>query len=226
MAYVRKTDTLVTEMRDRVREMRNKAVSVYDSQRIEEGSAVYSFMRDAVETAAWSEAPEFRGKLPDSWCKHVDNVRARFVDGLEVIYFDTHVNFPDTNKLKVPPKQDRYSYTYEVKVKHEHCGDQLKQWLADEKTRKQQRDAVEAQYNTIESQLMQYMAGQASLNSAVKDMPEIELYVPQKYLTKLNEPNEKREKKSQQLSLVDEIGIDRDAFAAAAIAHRITSAHG
>lgn len=225
MAYVRKTDTLVTEMRDRVRDMKRKAVSMYDSQRVEEGSAVYSSMRDAVETSAWSEAPEFRGKLPKAWCKEVDSASVRFVDDTGRRYFSTNVNFPEHSKLVVPNKPDRY-YSYEVEVRDVHCNEHLKQWLADEKTRNEARTAVEGQYNTIEQQLMAFMAGQASLNSAIKDMPEIELYVPEKYLAKLREPNEKREKKNEQPSLIDEIGIDRDAFAAAAIAHRITTAHG
>jgi len=223
MAYVRKTDTLVTEMRDRVREMRNKAIAPYATGSIDTSSPVYSMVQDAVETYAWSDAPHLKNQMPEKWTTVIDSARCQFQDAEGKRISNVHVNF--STKVRIPAQSERY-YTYEAKIKPEHCSDALKQWLADEGKRKEQHDAVDHQYNQIESQLMQYMAGQASLNSAIKDMPEIELYVPEKYLTKLHAPNEKREKKAQQLSLADEIGIDRDVFAAAAIAHRITSAHG
>jgi hypothetical protein len=55
----------------------------------------------------------------------------------------------------------------------------------------------------------------------LKDMPEFEMYVPQKYMNKFHEEVEPRAKK-QQHSVADEIGIDRNAIAAIAIANRVT----
>jgi hypothetical protein len=224
MAYVRKTETLVTEMRDKVRAMKNQAVKAYESSSVDSTSSIYPSMRRAVETSAWKEAPDLKDKMPDSWCAHVDNVYAQFFDGDGRRYFTTSLQTVETTRIKVPATKNGSYYRFEVKITDADCDDTLRAWLSDERKRKEARDTVEQQYNTIEQQLMAFMAGQASLNSAVKDMPEIELYVPETYMRKLREPNERREKKDVQPSLVEEIGIDRDAFAAAAIAHRIATA--
>ena len=221
MAYVRKTDTLVTEMRDHVRRMARKAMAPYESGNIDATSPVFDAVVEAVETYAWHKAPHLKSQMPDEWTKQIEDCRVEFQDASGRRLSATHVSFG--KKVRIPQHAERY-YTYEAKLKPDHCNEQLTQWLAAEATRKQNRDAVEQQYRTIESQLMAFMQGQASLNSALKEMPEIEMYVPEEYMRKYREVAAPRAKKEQQQTRVDELGIDRDVFAAAAIAHRIASA--
>ena len=66
------------------------------------------------------------------------------------------------------------------------------------------------------------MDQQASLNSALKDMPEIELYIPLRYMVKIREQAEPRA--SKKANVADELNIDTDALASIAIAHRMATA--
>lgn len=224
MAYVRKTETLVTEMRDVVRSMGRKAVQPYESQNIEDGNPIFQSLRTAISDAAWSLAPELRDKMPEKWTKNVDKVYARFVDANGEKTYGTYLETGEHNKVKVPQDDTSSYYRYDVDVKAEHCNEQLTQWLSEEGDREKKREEVTKQYATIERQLKAFMEQHASLNAAIKEMPEIEMYVPAQYLAKLAEPSPKRSKKTQDQTNVEEIGIDRDVFASAAIAHRIATA--
>ena len=49
------------------------------------------------------------------------------------------------------------------------------------------------------------------------------MYVPANHMAKLRQPTEPRGKKTPHSSAVEDLGIDRNALASMAIAHRITS---
>ena len=69
------------------------------------------------------------------------------------------------------------------------------------------------------------MQQHASLNTAIKEMPEIEHYVPVEYIEKLHAPSMPRGKTAPrpEKTTVEELGIDRDALTSAAVAHQIAS---
>ena len=224
MAYVRKTQTLVDEMTAKVRAMSSQAIKPYDSSNLDESSPVFDSIRAAVSNSAWSDAPELKDKMPDKWTDTVDNVHVKFVDENDSTKYSTYIECGEHKKIRIPSGINRGYYRYESTVKDEHCDETLKAWLIGEEERKTKREEIQKQYNTIERQIKQFMEGQASLNAAVKEMPELEMYVPDSYLAKPHEKTERRKKAESETSSVDEIGIDRDVFAAAAIAHRIATA--
>ena len=137
--------------------------------------------------------------------------------------FKTTIEAPDHKKIRLPKVLDNRYYSVEVDVQYSDCTELLKTWLDDANTRNTERGVIAEQYRTIEDQLREFMNQHASLNAAVKEMPEIEMYVPEKYISKLREATAPRTKKSAQPSNVADIGIDRDALATIAIAHRITA---
>lgn len=222
MAYVRKTEILMNGIRDKVRNMRRKAEEMYSSTNIEIGTPIHNAMREALELAAWSEAPELRDKMPKAWCRIVDSARLKFYghDGMVKVR-SVHVSAPDNNKFRLPPNQSGSYYGAEVEVKWDHCGDALRIWLNDDATREKNRAEVATQFDNVERQLMAFMDKHASLNSALKEMPEIEMYVPTEFMDKFHRVEERTVK--QKVSNVEEIGIDTDAIASLAIAHRIST---
>lgn len=223
MAYVRKTDILINGIRDKIRNMRRKAEQMYTSSNPEIGTPLYQSMREAVETAAWADAPELRGKLPMAWLRKHDTASVYFVDdngqrsGQSV-----YLSSPEHNRFVMPPISDS-SYRFEIKVKMEHCNEMLRKWLSSDGEREANRRHVCEQFDNVERQLMAYMDKHASLNSAIKEMPEIEMYIPEEFMRKYHAVEE-RAAKQKKPSTVDEIGIDTNAIASLAIAHRITTA--
>jgi hypothetical protein len=89
-----------------------------------------------------------------------------------------------------------------------------------EKNKKETEDMFEG----IKTQLTTFMSKHASLNTAIKDLPELEMYVPQEYLDRLAEETVRsKPAKSTLDDDDDEVELDMEAITRAAIAHRITS---
>lgn len=224
MSYVRKTDKLVTEMRDQVRRMARKAMEPYQNGNVDSTHPMYAHLKDATEKSAWDKAPELQDKMPLDWCTVVDSAGVKVYDDAGNRLFTTYIQTRDDDRMKVPTTNRSSYYRYDAEVHPRHCSEALKQWISQQKDREAQLTQVRSQYDTIESQLMAFMSGQASLNSALKEMPELEMYVPHEFMVKYRQVDEPRAKKPRQNALLDDVGIDRDVFAAAAIAHRIATA--
>lgn len=219
MAYVRKTDTLVESIKKSVRRIGRAAEDQYDSKKPEIGTDVYKSLRASAETSAWADAPELRGKLPLNWIKEHDSITAHFkVNGITRIELDTAKG----DRFLLPFRNDMPGYFPSVEVREEHCTAEALAWLAETTYRDDKATEIRKQFNDLEYQLVAFMDKHASLNSAVKEMPELELYVPQEYLTKLREATPPRAK-PEKPSNIEALNIDVNALASAAIAHRITS---
>ena len=223
MAYVRKTEEMQDGVRRKIREMKDKALSAYSSSTIERGTPEFDAAIEAAKTASFKDAPQLRQSYPESWMKAVRyRLKLNFRDDSGVTKFSTALDVEDL-KVKLPSHVDS-SYSYvEVDVKRSDCPPVLQTWLDAAEERNTQRRQIDEQYSKVEVQLRTYMAGHASLNSMLKDMPEFEMYVPEKYMAKYREATAPRVKKPQQQSLVEELSIDRDAIAAIAIANRMTT---
>jgi hypothetical protein len=224
MAYVRKTETLVTEMVHKVKEMATRAKRPYQSESINSTHPMYEHVKQAAEKSAWDKAPELQDKMPIEWCTVIEHATVGIYDDAGNKLFSTSVETREDDRMKVPTTRNSSYYRYSAEVHPRHCSPALSNWINEQKTREERLRQVRTQYDTIEQQLKSFMSGQASLNSALKEMPELEMYVPYEYMEKYRKVDEPRSKKPRQNALLEEVGIDRDVFAAAAIAHRIATA--
>lgn len=222
MAYVRKTEGMKDDVLRKVRDMKDKALSAYSSNNIDRGTPEFDAALEAAKTAAFREAPHLRQSYPDKWMKEANyRIELKFHDDNDIYKFSTTLDV-EGMKYELPAHVDsRYAFVY-VDVRRSECPPILQAWLNGADERNTQRQQIAGQYNKVEEQLRIYMVGHASLNSMLKDMPEFEMYVPEKYLRKYREETKPRGKKPQQQSLVEEFSIDRDAIAAIAIANRMT----
>jgi len=222
MAYVRKTDTLAHDIKRRVREMRQTAVEAHSSDTLEIGTPLHNAFRTSVDSAAWAAAPELKGKLPANWLvtPSGNRVYAR-VKTLSGDVISLHVEASQSNPWKLPPDQDEgYRYRYDITVEVRHQEQIVKDWINAESDRSEKRSKIEDDYRKVESQLEQFMNSHASLNSALKEMPALELYVPDEYMRRIKIKTPPREKAIQSTAVTD-LGIDVDALTSAGIAHRI-----
>ena len=89
----------------------------------------------------------------------------------------------------------------------------------------EKRNAVREQFKVVENQLHAFMQQHASLNAMLTEMPELEMYVPDRYMTKVRAKSEPRAKVERPTNVQD-LNIDVDALAAAAITHRMVTASG
>ena len=222
MAYVRKTQEFFDAVVRNVQNMKDKAVSVYPLPAIERGTPEYSHALEAVHTAAFRYAPHLKDQYPDAWMNTVNrkiNIKFHRDDG--AMSFSTSVDCESVG-VRLPAHVKTSLWETDVQVYRSDCPAPMQAWYDEQVSLNKKRSDTAEKYATVEDQIKRYMEQHASLNGMLKDMPEFEMYVPQKYMDKFHEEVEPRAKKQQQQSIADDIGIDRDAIAAIAIANRVT----
>lgn len=223
MSYVRKTMTLVEEIGYAVDQMkRDETNKLYQFDDIDIGTPLHRDVRNAIETDIWKQAPELKDKMPDDWCRHEDSVKVRFISSDEAKSVDMDFEVSNEDKVKCPPKFDRWD---RVKIPEQDMTPLMKKWIEDRHIQSFKRQETQDMFDGIKKQLIAFMGKHASLNTAIKELPELEMYVPQPYLDRLAEETVKHKKVSplENDDDDDEVKVDVEAITRAAIAHRITS---
>ena len=223
MAYVRKTDTLVDAIDRKVQQMRDAAQKPHEQKELSVGSLAYDAVREHALASMWSEAPSLRSQMPADWCARPHRIDVHIYDEyggkrLRLAYVDSY----DADPILVPPKNS--SYAPDCKVKYDDLPPLAQAWMDDNTERAAKCEEIWAQFGVVRQQLAAFMRQHSSLNSALKEMPEIELYVPDDYMNRYRAKAAPRTK-AEAPTNVEELNIDRDSLAAAAIAHRMSQSN-
>jgi len=223
MAYVRKTDTLVNDVISRVQDMSRAAQQPYQTDTLDVGTPEYNDMRDAVVDKTWAAAPDLKGKLPDDWCgtpRRVD-VHLRDTNDFTVARFG--IENTVANPIRLSPE---YPANYpDVFISTANLTGAAKTWVNAMAGNKEKIRAIKDQFRVVQDQLHAFMQQHASLNAMLTEMPELEMYVPDRYMTKVRAKSAPRAKVERPTNVQD-LNIDVDALAAAAITHRMVTASG
>jgi len=221
MAYVRKTDTLVNDIIGRVREMSRAAQQPYQTDTLEVGTPEYNDMRNAVVDKTWAAAPDLKGKLPDDWCGTPRRVDVILRDTNDCVAARFGIENTVANPIRLSPE---YASNYpDVYVYTADLTGAAKTWVNAMAGNQEKRRAVKDQFEVVENQLSAFTQQHASLNAMLTEMPELEMYVPDKYMAKVRAKSEPRAKVERPTN-VEDLNIDVDALAAAAITHRMVTA--
>ena len=223
MSYVRKTMTLVEDIRNSVDSMKHKQIDkLYKGTSIELDTPLHREVRKVIEKVLWKEAPDLMDKMPDKWCKIEDSVQVIFQH--QPPSNSTNIQFEVSNedKLKLPPTYSRYGR--DCIVEESDATPLIKEWLVGIKDQESAKSETKDMFDGIKEQLTSFMGKHASLNTAIKELPELEMYVPQEYIDKLAEETVRTKPTKRELDDDDdEVKVDVEAITRAAIAHRITS---
>lgn len=223
MAYVRKTDTLVQDIVNHVRQMSRDAQHPYRTDTLDVGTPEYVAMSQAVVDESWSAAPELQGKVPAEWCTKPQRTDVLVKDAADKLYAKFSIERTETNPVILSPA---YSSMYpDVKVRYENLIGTAKTWVDNVNTNTAKCEEIKESFEIVEHQLKGFMKQHASLNAALNEMPELEMYVPNKYMQKYRAASAPRAKVERPTN-VEDLNIDVNALASAAITHRILSRTG
>ena len=229
MAYVRKTDTLVQHILHKVRQMSSTAQKPYSADTLTKESAEYEAIRNCVESVSWKGAPQLKQQMPDEW---LDGLKTKNVD-VKIIAPES---CPDSGDVNIYLEGDFTLSPAHASAGHSYSGNRgkmtleeadfpplLMTWFKSGKSNESIKKSLQDKFNKVEEQLKSYMQQHASLNTAIKELPELEQYVPEEYMEKLHAPSAPRGKVQRaEKTTVEDLGIDRDALTSAAVAHQLT----
>ena len=229
MAYVRKTDTLVQHILRKVRDMSSTAQKPYSADTLTKDSAEYEAIRNCIESVSWKGAPQLKQQMPDEW---LDGLKARNVD----VKIVAPESCPDSGDVNIYLEGDFTLSPAHASAGHSYSGNRgkmelheadfpplLMTWFKSGKSNESLKKSIQDKFNKVEVQLKSYMQQHASLNTAIKELPELEQYVPEEYMEKLHAPSAPRGKVQRpEKTTVEDLGIDRDALTSAAVAHQLT----
>jgi hypothetical protein len=218
--YVRKTQTLVDDIEHKVDIMRNSAVSqLTDEHKVEIGSPLHAEIKTAIESTLWEVAPELKDKMPKEWLAKDEDVRAVF-ESEEHKAIRYTFESQDGDRIKLPPLHNRWN---DYNIDQKYWTPLIQEWITSQHNTDVERDKLRDIYETIRVQLVGFMAKHASLNTALKEMPELELYVPDEYIEKVNKKENRIKATPSAPTTEDYEEVDVDALTRAAVAHRVTT---
>ena len=229
MAYVRKTDTLVQHILHKVRQMSQTAQKPYSADTLTKDSAEYDAIRNCIESVSWKGAPQLQQQMPDEW---LDGLKAKNVD----VRIVAPESCPDSGDVNIYLEGDFTLSPAHASAGHSYSGNRgkmtleeadfpplLMTWFKSGKSNESIKKSLQDKFNKVEEQLKSFMQQHASLNTAIKELPELEQYVPEEYMEKLHAPSAPRGKVQRaEKTTVEDLGIDRDALTSAAVAHQLT----
>lgn len=221
MAYVRKTDTLVYGIKNTVEQMQRKAQAPYEEHSVEQGTPAYKELCRVMLQAAWAEAPDLKSAMPPAWCSRSDRADLHIampngpVEGVRM-------NAPANAEFHWPPNFS--SYSPDVKIHYSQLGDDATTWFDKRDERKAKHTEIRDKYVAIRDKLEAFMGQHASLNSALKAMPELELYVPEDFMERIRAKTPPRAAKAAAPSVAEELDIDVNELTSLGVAHRISTA--
>jgi hypothetical protein len=165
-----------------------------------------------------------QGKLPDDWCGTPHRVDVLVCDTNADAVARCYVENTLANPIRLSPEFKGDAYP-NITVSTAELTGAAKSWVNELSSNTAKRTEIRDQFILVEVQLVNFMDQHASLNAALTEMPELEMYVPDKYVAKVRAKSEPRAKVERPTNVQD-LNIDVDALAAAAITHRMVTASG
>ena len=220
MAYVRKTMTLVESVQSRIQTMRHEELrTAKSSNNVTPVDDSYAPLQKLAVERMWKKAPELQATMPKEWCVKADRLTCRFEIGetrfnvdLDAVRGDEHILPPGSNDWRNTVVIEEHLITSEVRA-----------FVDSRAVIDANRKDIESRFDVIRIQLGKFMDKHASLNKMLLDMPEFALYVEDSYIRKVNEKVYRTSTtKATAVDTEEEMSIDVEAIAAAAISYRIT----
>lgn len=217
MAYVKVTEKLKDDIRICIQRMADKQVKLLgeDNLPYDEQKAVAA----DVEAFAWIAAPHLKEQMPADWTRKAKEffVELRNNTGTTLV----KVELSDEDAITIPPNFKTGRYTWDkVELPAEFHSEQTQEAHRNIVARKEEAAKTTNRFADIQNQVLSFLSAHKSLNAAVKELPEIQMYVPQEYMKRVNRKIE-RANASASSDEVEKPEVNRELLMSAAVADRI-----
>lgn len=210
--YVAISNRLLGDVEDNIEKMRRAEVAQVNPN---DKKPTLSAGNPEIKRLLWGEHQALEHQLPNKWKREVQQLRVTLaVEVAPNEYSDFYAELAVNGTLYAPP--DFVSYT-PVKIGPDVCA-LYPEWIEWRAAVKEAAE-IENRWRKVRDQVRAFLGKCKSLNEALKVMPAIALYVPQKYLDKIEQKAAKPADRSEVVDLTAE--IDVDTITASAVTYRI-----
>lgn len=218
MAYVKVTDKLKDDIRSKISRMADKQVKLLgeDNLSYEEHKAVAA----DVESFAWKDAPHLKDQMPKKW---TNEASAFFVElqneSPERILIN--VELEDSHAINLPPRFEVGKYSWnKVSLPAEFQSEPTRAVFVKILEHRKRAAETNRRFADIQDQILSFLSAHKSLNAALRELPEIQMYVPDEYMERVNRKVE-RANASAYNDEVEKPEVNRELLMSAAVADRI-----
>jgi len=220
MATVKITETLVVSVRNKLDRMEKAAIGQLNVSVELERSETARSLIEWCQNVSWGPHEDLRSVIPISWLH-----QPRAVD----IHFGAHTLSHVPNSIRVVNDGDYVFPPTEEVRKHPNLPDIVvdpksdetappvaREFLLAELRKRERAVQLREQYRQVAEDLTKYLRSHSTLNRALKEMPELEMYIPQEYLDRVY-------KKAQRSSPTkpEQVDVDRSQIASLGVAARL-----
>lgn len=235
MGYVRRTQRLLDEVAEIVGSMRDKEIKTLpEMEKPELGSTEHEDLCTFIEHKIWGIAFPLKDELPKSWINKEAKLDVNIKENGNVIFpapsnHQSYISITteSSRPFSGPPKKEdgsdfsRWStYSFEA---DDSLPPSVRSWIDEYTENERKKTEIRAKFAGIKDQLKSFLNTHASLNTALKEMPELEMYISADDLAKVRTKG-KTTPTVKVETAVEKLAIDVDALTQAAVAYRITSA--
>jgi hypothetical protein len=177
MATVRMSQALVTSITENIQDMQHKDILSLGDENAYTVSDPVDL--EAVRDLMWGKYVHLKDQLPEDWCNNVDGCTATVTVLPERYEFSVNVR----GKLRAPPGMSRWSSRFCVQKEELHRYPTLQAVY----THTLDVAAKNSFWMSVQKQVLGFLRSFPSVNAAVKEWPELRLYLPDRVLKKLDE---------------------------------------
>jgi hypothetical protein len=218
MAYVKVTDKLKDDIRSKISRMAEKQTKILGENNLsyEEQKAVAA----DVEKFLWKDAPHLKDQMPSNWTSKAQEFYAELRN--ENFYTAmVKVELAEEDAITLPPKAKIGKYAWDKLVlPFEFHSEQSRAAYEKLVNHKHKLAETNNKFSDIQQQVLSFISAHKSLNAALKELPEIQMYVPYEYMERVNRKVE-RANASAYNDEVEKPEVNRELLMSAAVADRI-----
>lgn len=223
MSYVKVTPSVRDEINSKINGMYSAEIGRYDKPRsiTSDYEIIYEF-KDVLEGFYWHEFTHLRNIIPDNWkCVRPDVFFRCDEAGIKL-----NVPAPRDTKWELPPnfRDKAHYFDHDVDnfpLDYEGLTPLVKEVLFAWRDYNKLVKETAERYRLAGQQISNFLGKHKSINSALKAMPELVMYLPDSIVDRVNA---KAARNKADADDSEEVMVDVDAIVSLAVAHRINTA--
>ena len=219
MAYVKITGELIDRILTRVDRMKGDALKHLQVGELVEGSLDHAAVADLAIRQVWGEHYPLKAKMPKDWCVELARIEVAFNDINGTQRHSTHMDMDDKNNL-FPPGTTPWGMG-RVPIEHEVTPASVLTWLDGIVAAEAKANECREKFKTIKTQIKNFLCTHTSLNTAVKELPELTMYVTEGDMERLHRKATRAKRAPRVPGETEPFDIDADLLASTAVANRL-----